>query len=73
MLKAGARPLILMGRVSRGDAAWTTRIALAAHVITDHNTRSFPDCPGISQATRKPAQLQPDCGMDMLGLYPEPP
>jgi len=39
MLKAAARPLILMGRVSRSEAAWTTRVALAealaARVVTD--------------------------------------
>jgi len=47
LLKAAARPLILMGRVSRSDAAWTTRIALAealaARVITDLKLgASFP-------------------------------
>ncbi len=39
LLKAAARPLILMGRVSRSEAAWASRIALAealgARVITD--------------------------------------
>jgi len=39
LLKAAARPLILMGRVSRSEAAWTTRVALAealgARVVTD--------------------------------------
>ena len=39
MLKAAARPLILMGRVSRSEAAWAKRVALAealaARVVTD--------------------------------------
>ncbi len=46
-LTEAARPVILMGRVSRGEAAWATRIALAealsARVATDLKTAAtFP-------------------------------
>ena len=52
MLLAAKRPLIMMGRVSRSDAAWADRVALAeklgARVITDTKVgAAFPTDHGL--------------------------